>query len=86
MLQGSASPQFNTQPINFQQLYDQSDMFITGSTQDMRDQEALQLANLSAQQKMANKNSGVVDAITKIGGAMSSSGKNGKKLKKRRVV
>ena len=25
MIQGSASPQFNTQPMNFQQLYDQND-------------------------------------------------------------
>ncbi len=53
MIQGSASPQFNPQPINFQQLYDQNDMFITGSTQDERDQEALQLAQLAAQQKGA---------------------------------
>ena len=53
MIQGNTSPQFNAKPINFQQLYDQNDMFITGSTQDMRDQQALQLAELSAQQKGA---------------------------------
>jgi hypothetical protein len=53
MIQGSASPQFNPKPINFQQLYDQNDMFITGLTQDERDQEALQLVELAAQQKGA---------------------------------
>jgi hypothetical protein len=82
MIQGSTSPQFNPQPINFQQLYDQNDMFITGSTQDMRDQEALDLANLEAQQKMANKKSGLVETLTKLGTAMGGGAKNGKKLKK----
>lgn len=82
MIQGSASPQFNPKPINFQQLYDQNDMFITGSTQDERDQEALQLADLQAQQKMANKKSGAVDAINKLGNIMGGGAKNGKKLKK----
>ena len=53
MIQGSASPQFNPKPINFQQLYDQNDAFITGLTQDERDQEALQLEELAAQQKGA---------------------------------
>jgi len=53
MIQGSTSPQFNPKPINFQQLYDQNDMFITGLTQDERDQEALQLAEIAAQQKGA---------------------------------
>jgi hypothetical protein len=85
MIQGNTSPQFNTQPINFQQLYDQSDMFITGLTQDMRDEKAQQQSMLAAQQKMANKKSGVVDAINQIGkiaGDMSSGAKYGKKLKK----
>jgi hypothetical protein len=53
MIQGNQSPQTNPRPINFQQLYDQNDMFITGSTQDMRDQEALQLSQLASQQKDA---------------------------------
>ena len=82
MIQGNTSPQFNPKPINFQQLYDQSDMFITGSTQDMREQEALQLADLQAQQKMSKKGSGVVDAIGKLGSMMGDDAKNGKKLKK----
>jgi hypothetical protein len=85
MIQGATSPQFNPQPINFQQLYDQSDMFITGLTQDMRDEKAQQQSMLAAQQKMANKKSGVVDAINQIGkiaGDMSSGAKYGKKLKK----
>lgn len=82
MIQGSTSPQFNPQPINFQQLYDQNDMFITGSTQDMRDQEALNLAKLEAQQSMSNKKSGLVDTLTKLGTAMGDGAKNGKKLKK----
>lgn len=82
MIQGNTSPQFNPKPINFQQLYDQSDMFITGSTQDMREQEALQLADLQAQQKMSKKSSGVVDAIGKLGSMMGDDAKNGKKLKK----
>ena len=82
MIQGNTSPQFNPKPINFQQLYDQSDMFITGSTQDMREQEALQLADLQAQQKMSKKGSGVIDAIGKLGSMMGDDAKNGKKLKK----
>jgi len=53
MIQGVTSPQLNPQPINFQQLYDQNDMFITGSTQDMRDEEALKMAQLASQQKGA---------------------------------
>jgi hypothetical protein len=53
MIQGNTSPQFNPQPINFQQLYDQNDMFITGSTQDIRDEEALKMAQLASQQKGA---------------------------------
>lgn len=81
MIQGSTSPQFNAQPVNFQQLYDQNDMFITGSTQDEREQEALQLADLQAKQKMANKKSGAVEAINKLGSMMGDGAKNGKKLK-----
>jgi hypothetical protein len=81
MIQGSASPQFNPQPVNFQQLYDQNDMFITGSTQDMRNKQAMDLA--SQQQKTGGKQSGFVDALTQLGTAMgSASAKNGKKLKK----
>jgi hypothetical protein len=60
-------------------------MFITGLTQDMRDEKAQQQSMLAAQQKMANKKSGVVDAINQIGkiaGDMSSGAKYGKKLKK----
>ena len=82
MIQGNTSPQTNPRPINFQQLYDQNDMFITGSTQDMREQEALQLADLQAQQKMSKKGSGVIDAIGKLGSMMGDDAKNGKKLKK----
>ena len=88
MIQGSTSPQSNPQPINFQKLYDQNDMFITGSTQDMREQEALQLADLQAQQKMSKKGSGVIDAIGQIGkiaGGMSEGAKYGKKLKKAKI-
>jgi hypothetical protein len=81
MVQGSASPQFNPQPVNFQQLYDQNDMFITGSTEDMRNKQAMDLA--SQQQKTGGKKSGFVDALTQLGTAMgSASAKNGKKLKK----
>jgi hypothetical protein len=85
MIQGNQSPQTNPQPINFQQLYDQNDMFITGSTQDMRDKQAMDLA--SQQQKAGGKKGGVVDAITNIGDIIGDisrkgSGKNGKKLKK----
>jgi hypothetical protein len=82
MIQGNQPPQTNPRPINFQQLYDQNDMFITGSTQDMREQEALQLADLQAQQKMSKKGSGVIDAIGKIGSMMGDDAKYGKKLKK----
>ena len=88
MIQGSASPQFNPQPINFQQLYDQNDMFITGSTQDMRNKQAQDQASLAAQQKMANKKSGFADAIGQIGkiaGDVSGGAKNGKKLKKAKI-
>jgi len=81
MIQGNQSAQTNPRPINFQQLYDQNDMYITGSTQDMRDQKA----QVAAQQQAANKKSGIADAIGQIGkiaGEMSSGAKNGKKLKK----
>jgi hypothetical protein len=81
MIQGNQSPQTNPRPINFQQLYDQNDMYITGSTQDMRDQKA----QVAAQQQAANKKSGIADAIGQIGkiaGEMSSGAKNGKKLNK----
>jgi hypothetical protein len=82
MIQGNQPAQSNARPINLQQLYDQNDMSITGSTQDMRDQKAQDQSMLAAQQKMANKKSGVVDAISKIGGMMGGGAKNGKKLKK----
>jgi hypothetical protein len=87
MIQGNQSPQTNPRPINFQQLYDQNDMYITGSTQGMRNKQAQDQANLAAQQQAANKKSGIADAIGQIGkiaGDMSKSdsGKNGKKLKK----
>lgn len=82
MIQGNQPAQSNPQPINFQQLYDQNDMYITGSTQDMRNKQAQDQASLAAQQQAGNKKSGVVDAISKIGGMMGGSGKNGKKLKK----
>jgi hypothetical protein len=84
MIQGSSSSQFNPQPINFQQLYDQNDMFITGSTQNMRNAQAQQ-SMLAGQQNMPNKKSGVVDAINQIGKIAddaSNGAKNGKKLKK----
>jgi hypothetical protein len=84
MIQGSSSSQFNPQPINFQQLYDQNDMFITGSTQNMRNAQAQQ-SMLAGQQNMPNKKSGVVDAINQIGkiaSDASNDAKNGKKLKK----
>jgi hypothetical protein len=85
MIQGSTSPQFNPQPINFQQLYDQNDMFITGSTQDMRNKQAMDLA--SYQEKTGDKQAGFTDALTQLGNAIGSASKgdgakNGKKLKK----
>jgi len=85
MIQGSTSPQFNPQPINFQQLYDQNDMFITGSTQDMRNKQAMDLA--SYQEKTGGKQAGFTDALTQLGNAIGSASKgddakNGKKLKK----
>ena len=85
MIQGNQPAQSNPQPINFQQLYDQNDMFITGSTQSMRNQQAMDLA--SQQQAAGGKQGGTADAIANIGsiiGGMSKggSGKNGKKLKK----
>ena len=85
MIQGNQPAQSNPQPINFQQLYDQNDMYITGSTQNMRNKQAMDLA--SQQQAAGGKQGGTADAITNIGkiiGDMSKgdSGKNGKKLKK----
>jgi hypothetical protein len=81
MIQGSTSPQFNPQPVNFQKLYDMNDMFITGSTQDMRNKQAMSPA--SQQQTTGGKKEGLVDTLTQLGTAMSSaSAKNGKKLKK----
>jgi hypothetical protein len=87
MIQGNQPAQSNPRPINFQQLYDQNDMYITGSTQDMRNKQAQDQASLAAQQQAGNKKSGIADAIGQIGkiaGDMSKSdsGKNGKKLKK----
>jgi hypothetical protein len=81
MIQGSASDQFNPKPINFQQLYDQNDMLVTGSTQDMRNKQAMDLA--SQQQKTGGKQGGFVDALTQLGSAIGgASAKDGKKLKK----
>jgi len=85
MIQGSTAPQFNPQPMNFQQLYDQNDMFITGSTQDMRNKQAMDLA--SYQEKTGGKQAGFTDALTQLGNAIGSASKgdgakNGKKLKK----
>jgi hypothetical protein len=85
MIQGNQSPQTNPRPINFQQLYDQNDMYITGSTQGLRNKQAQDQASLAAQQQAANKKSGIADAIGQIGkiaGEMSSGAKNGKRLKK----
>lgn len=84
MIQGSTSPQFNPQPVNFQKLYDINDMFITGSTQDIRNKQAMDLA--SQQQATGGKKEGLVDTLTQLGTAMgSASAKNGKKLKKAQV-
>jgi hypothetical protein len=85
MIQGNQPAQSNPRPINFQELYDQNDMSITGSTQSMRNQQAMDLA--SQQQAAGGKQGGTADAIANIGsiiGGMSKggSGKNGKKLKK----
>ena len=85
MIQGNQPAQSNARPINLQQLYDQNDMSITGSTEVMRNKQAMDLA--SQQQAAGGKQGGTADAITKIGsiiGDMSKgdSGKNGKKLKK----
>lgn len=85
MIQGSTSPQFNPQSMNFQQLYDQNDMLITGSTQDMRNKQAMDLA--SYQEKTGGKQAGFTDALTQLGSAIGSASKgdgakNGKKLKK----
>ena len=85
MIQGNQSSQYNPRPINLQQLYDQNDMSITGSTEAMRNKQAMDLA--SQQQMAGGKQGGTADAITKIGsiiGDMSKgdSGKNGKKLNK----
>ena len=85
MIQGNQPAQSNPRPINFQELYDQNDMSITGSTEAMRNKQAMDLA--SQQQMAGGKQGGTADAITKIGsiiGDMSKgdSGKNGKKLKK----
>lgn len=85
MIQGNQPVQSNARPINLQQLYDQNDMSITGSTEAMRNKQAMDLA--SQQQAAGGKQGGTADAITKIGsiiGDMSKgdSGKNGKKLKK----
>jgi hypothetical protein len=85
MIQGNQSPQTNPRPINFQQLYDQNDMYITGSTQDMRNKQAMDLA--SQQQMAGGKQKGSADAIANIGKIIgdvskNNNGKNGKKLKK----
>jgi hypothetical protein len=85
MIQGNQSPQSNPRPINLQQLYDQNDMSITGSTEAMRNKQAMDLA--SQQQMAGGKQGGTADAITKIGSIIGDiskgdSGKNGKKLKK----
>jgi hypothetical protein len=86
MIQGNQSPQTNPRPINFQQLYDQNDMYITGSTQGMRDKQAMDLA--SQQQAAGGKQGGSADAIANIGKIIGDISKNsngakyGKKLKK----
>lgn len=90
MLQGSTRPQMNAQPISFKKLYDQNDIMITGSTQDIRQKKAYDQAMLAAQSKMANKK-GIGDILGDVGkiattaaqfAGSSGGAKNGKKLKK----
>ena len=80
MIQGNQPAQSNPRPINLQQLYDQNDMSITGSTQEMRNKQAMDLA--SQQQAAGSKKGGFVDALAQLGTAMGGGAKNGKKLKK----
>jgi hypothetical protein len=58
-------------PINYGDLYDQSDMSITGKTNKMRQEEANKQAALAADQKVA---SGGGDSLSQIGGSLNQLG------------
>lgn len=91
MLQGSARPEMNVQPLSFQKLIDQNDMMITGSTQSIRQQKAQDQAMLAAQNKIANKKgigdilgdvANIASTAAQFAGGAGGGAKNGKKLKK----
>ena len=70
-------------PIDFNSVYDQADLSVTGQTNKMRQDDAYKQANLAAQQKQANNSgggdglAGIVGQIGKMAGA-----KKGAKLPK----
>ena len=59
-------------PINYGDLYDKSDMFITGTTNKLRQEEANKQAALAADQKVASGNSG--DMFSQISGSLGQLG------------
>jgi hypothetical protein len=72
----------NSPLINYSQLYDNTDLSITG----MNQQKRMQAQNLAAQQEIAAKTGqggggGLQDLIKGIGSAAGAMGKNGKKVK-----
>jgi hypothetical protein len=72
----------NLSPMNYNELYDDVDLSITG----MNQQKRMQAQNLAAQQEIAAKTGkggggGLQDLIKGIGSAASAMGKNGKKVK-----
>lgn len=72
------------QPVAFQDVYDQADYLVTGSTEQQRKDEAYKQAQLAAQQKAASGGSGLEDIVGSIGKVASQIGgaKKGKKIPK----
>jgi hypothetical protein len=73
----------NSPLINYSQLYDNTDLSITG----MNEQKRMQAQNLAAQREIAAKTGqggggGLQDLIKGIGSAASAMGKNGKRVKR----
>jgi hypothetical protein len=66
------------QPVNFKDIYDTYDYSVTGSTQDMREQEALKRAEVAALQKKSGGDSGIGaligNVLQSIGGESGAMG------------
>ncbi len=81
------------QPVNIKDVYDQADYAITGSTEDMRKEDAYRQAEISAAQQAAKGGGGgglgsianllqSEELMSALGGAAGGAARRGKKIKK----